>query len=281
MLSYAETVLCHTNESTYHLLRGRIGVDAGARNSKVGRQMRVTQDYDVQAINHAFPSLSTLKQHLQRPSCDEDTTHWSWIFTMCEMSRKSKIDLPRLSGDGLTRYLISVQYDGQPIRQGAHVRPDKFVSLIELKHHIVYVTWLDLQEIRGVRPHITHEDLIESKANESGPRALLQRIDSQEKHRFVAEVVEVFAVTADSSIRMNTHTLFSVLGDSHVEVEKRLDRIVSDLNVCSACINGVWRRYQRAKGQVAQAPVRTACLMVLIVTQYWSLTFSRTWHQSR
>ena len=134
--SFAESVFCHANESTFHLFRGRFG--SGSRPRERASETEIfggtRQVQDLISINHAWPSIRTLQQHLQRKSCDDDTTHWSWIFTMCEMAKRMP-NTPRICSAAATRFMVSIQYDGQPLRQGAHVNKTNLVSLL-LKYEV-------------------------------------------------------------------------------------------------------------------------------------------------
>ena len=100
----------------------------GSRNTKEGRKRSQLSQMNSASVNHAWPSLSTIQQRLRRqPVCD-DTTHWSYIYTLCELSGHMPLGVPKLSSSQVTRYIVTVQYDGQPLRQGAFFHKDSMVT---------------------------------------------------------------------------------------------------------------------------------------------------------
>ena len=93
-----------------------------------------------------------------------------------------------------------------------------------------------MQTIRGLKPAITHTIAVSQEVLDNGPRALLSSLEDASQFKYVSEVVEVIAVTANGALKMNTHTFFLCAGESHTDVDQRITRILSDLNVCQECI---------------------------------------------
>ena len=201
------------------------------------------------------------------------------------------LGVPKLNSPQATRYLVTVQYDGQPLRQGAFFHEDSMV----IHRQICLMTNISSQTIRGLRPALTHDIAISQDVLQNGPRALLSSLADTTQYKYVSEVVEVIAVTTNSALRMNTHTFFCCAGESNSDIDERINRILSDLSVCQECILDGMSSIRTCKRVSPNAPCsncenhRRHCHSLLVIHVFADMASTQakahrlrspTWHSS-